>query len=228
MFWSHYLGGCVTTSERERLHVGELVVGSMTPQPIAVEWSTTTISDALLVTNAQLDRAAFTPLYDRYFATMFRFCYYRLGDWQEAEDAASEVFTRALANLSRFQSDQHLDGFRCWLFAIARHVVTDRHRDVARHPAHSLDHAAGIFDGAPTPEEAALADESHRQVRLLLSRLKPAQRDLLELRLAGLKNAEIARILGRSHDAVRKEQSRIVQTLRLFVNLEAEQELSNG
>ena len=203
------------------------MVGSRTPRPIAVERSTTS-SDGLLVTNAQLDHAAFASLYDRYFATMFRFCYYRLGDWQEAEDAASEVFTRALANLSRFQSEQHLDGFRCWLFAIARHVVSDRHRDVTRHPSQPLDLAGELFDGAPTPEEAALADESHRQVRFLLSRLKPAQRDLLELRLAGLKNAEIARILGRSHDAVRKEQSRIVQTLRLFVNREAEQELSNG
>jgi DNA-directed RNA polymerase specialized sigma24 family protein len=41
--------------------------------------------------------------------------------------------------------------------------------------------------------------------------------------LAGLKNAEIARILGRSHDAIRKEQSRIVKTLRVLVGQQAEQ-----
>jgi DNA-directed RNA polymerase specialized sigma24 family protein len=60
-----------------------------------------------------------------------------------------------------------------------------------------------------------------------MNQLKPDQRELLELRLAGLKNAEIARILGRSHDAIRKEQSRIVKSLRILVGQQAEQGVLN-
>ena len=36
-------------------------------------------------------------------------------------------------------------------------------------------------------------------------------------RLVGLNDAQIARVLGRSHDAVRKEQSRSIKALRSFV-----------
>jgi RNA polymerase sigma-70 factor, ECF subfamily len=203
-------------------------MGRTVPQPETVGQPGVISPDACLVRAAQDDPSAFAALYDRYFDTMFRFCFYRLRDWQDAEDAASQVFANALANLSGFRAGRHPDGFRCWLFVIARHVVTDRHRDVARHPVAGLEWAAGIRDTAPDPEELAVAADSHRQVLSLLSRLKPAQRDLLELRLAGLKNAEIARILGRSHDAIRKEQSRIVQQLRGLVEDQTAREAANG
>jgi len=53
----------------------------------------------------------------------------------------------------------------------------------------------------------------------LLSRLPEKQRELLELRLAGLTAVEIARVLGWSHGAVRKAESRAIQTLRGQVNV---------
>jgi RNA polymerase sigma-70 factor (ECF subfamily) len=191
------------------------------------EWSTSTTSDDLLVLRAQDNHAAFAPLYDRYFDDIFRFCYYRLGNWQEAEDATGDIFANALAGLGRYRAGDLPGSFRSWLFAIARNAVADRHRSNARHPSDSLDVAAEILDGAPTPEEAALKSDNHQHVLHLLAQLKPAQRDLLQLRLAGLRNAEIAGILGRSHDAVRKEQSRIVQALRLL-ECDPDPEVPNG
>lgn len=174
------------------------------------------LTDAWLVARARGDRAAFAPLYDRYFGPVFRFCFYRVGDWQEAEDATADIFANVLAGLPRFQSGDRDDGFRCWLFTIARNVVANRRRG-QRFDA-PLAAAADLPDAAPSPEEAAFADDDHRLVRSLLARLKPDQRDLLELRLAGLNDAEIARVLGRSRDAVRKEQSRTIQLLRSLIN----------
>jgi RNA polymerase sigma-70 factor (ECF subfamily) len=175
------------------------------------------VSDAALLAHARHDRAAFAPLYDRYFDPIFRFCFYRLGDWQEAEDAAADVFAKALGGLGRVRIDDREDGFRCWLFTIARHVVANRRRAHARHPEQSLDTTHSLLDATPTPEEIALAADDHRFLHALLAQLKPDQRDLLELRLAGLNDAQIARVLGRSHDAVRKEQSRTIRTLRGLV-----------
>ena len=175
------------------------------------------VPDAVLIAHAQHDRLAFAPLYQRYFDPIFRFCYYRLGDWQEAEDAASDIFANAIANLTRFRAGDREDGFRCWLFTIARNGVSNRRRDRIRHPRQSLDAAAEMVDQAVTPEEAAIAADDHRLVHALLARLRPAQRELLELRLVGLNDAQIARILGRSHDAVRKEQSRTMSALRSIV-----------
>ena len=198
-------------------------MGAPVPQATADGQPASACSDAMLVAAAQRDINAFDALYGRYLDAVLRFCFYRLGDWEQAEDAASDVFVRVLSNLAHFEPGRHDEGFRCWLFTIARHVVTDRHRDQTRHPVDPLDFALTVRDAMPTPEEAAIATDDHQYVRALMNQLKPDQRDLLELRLAGLKNAEIAHILGRSHDAIRKEQSRIVKSLRALVGQQAEQ-----
>jgi RNA polymerase sigma-70 factor (ECF subfamily) len=53
-----------------------------------------------------------------------------------------------------------------------------------------------------------------RTIRALLALLSSDQREILELRLTGLTDAEIARVLGRSHGAVRMSQHRAVARLR--------------
>ena len=66
------------------------------------------------------------------------------------------------------------------------------------------------------------AGEDNRNVArmaLLLAGLPADQRELLELRLAGLTAVEIARVLGRSHDAVRKAESRAIRMLRDQANI---------
>jgi len=80
------------------------------------ERSGASIPDDDLVVDAQRHPAAFAPLFDRYWDQVFRFCYYRLGDWQEAEDAAGQVFVSALDGLRRYRPAQREDSFRCWLF----------------------------------------------------------------------------------------------------------------
>jgi RNA polymerase sigma-70 factor, ECF subfamily len=195
----------------------EFGMRSAAPQSIATSTPGSDLPDAILVARAQHDRRAVEPLYHRYFDAVFRFCFYRLGDWQDAEDATGDIFAKVIANLERFREDGREDAFRCWLFTIARNVVSNRRRDQVRHPIASLDGADQLHDDAPTPEEAALAADDHSIVRALLARLSPSQRDLLELRLIGLNDKEIARVLDRSHDAVRKEQSRTIRALRDFL-----------
>jgi RNA polymerase sigma-70 factor, ECF subfamily len=172
------------------------------------------VSDVILVTAAQADRAVFAFLFDRYWDPIFRFCYHRLGDWAEAEDAASQVFANALAALSRFRAGETVDTVRPWLFSIAYRVVANIHRRHARHPTQPLETATGRADRAPSPEELALAADDHLRLHMLLAQLPAEQRELLELRLAGLNAVEIAQVLGRSHDAIRKAESRAVGTLR--------------
>ena len=68
-------------------------------------------AEALLVARAQRDPAAFAPLYEAYFDAVYRYCYHRLGDWSAAEDAASLVFTNALAALPRFRTNVRSGSF---------------------------------------------------------------------------------------------------------------------
>ncbi|MCO5221408.1 MAG: sigma-70 family RNA polymerase sigma factor [Thermomicrobiales bacterium] len=165
--------------------------------------------DEQLVQVAQRDPSAFAPLYRRYVGPIYAFAYQRLGTRELAEDATSQVFVQALAALPGYRAGT----FRAWLYAIARNVVTDLHR--AR-PVDSLDERMATAD--PTPDEVFFALDREIDLRALLARLTPEQRDVVELRLAGLNGPEIAHALDRSPGAVRALQFRAYQQLRTMLD----------
>ena len=180
-------------------------------------------SDAELVAMAQRDRRAFALLYARYLDPIHRYCYRRLGSREAAEDATSLVFAKALSALPHYRDTS----FRGWLFTIAHHVIIDRYRDT--HPEQSLEDATEVLDDALSPEELAIAADERRSVRALLARLPEHQRRVVELRLAGLTGAEIARILGRSPANVDVTQYRAVTRLRVLLGLASGmQEVTHG
>jgi RNA polymerase sigma-70 factor (ECF subfamily) len=166
--------------------------------------------DARLVALANSDPRAFAPLYARYFDPVYRYCYRRLGHPEAAADATSHVFAKALAALPGYREDA--PSFRSWLFAIAHNVITDDLR--ARRPVAPIDAAAYVAATGPSPEEAVLTDEAGCTVHRLLAQLPPDQRQILELRLAGLTGPEIAAALGRSLGAVKIAQVRAFARLR--------------
>jgi RNA polymerase sigma-70 factor (ECF subfamily) len=59
-----------------------------------------------------------------------------------------------------------------------------------------------------------LREEERRSLRALLDRLTPDQREVVELRLAGLKAVEIAATVGKDRNAVDALQFRAVARLR--------------
>jgi RNA polymerase sigma factor (sigma-70 family) len=167
--------------------------------------------DAELVARARRDRRAFAALYDRYLDAVYRYCYVRLGNREAAEDATSLVFTKAMDGLPGLRGGT----FRSWLFAIAHNAVADAHR--AARPVEALDAAAALADPNPEPDEWALRDDAGRAVREALRGLSPDQRDVVELRLAGLTGPEIANALGKSHAAIRITQFRAFARLRTLL-----------
>ncbi|HEU0114610.1 MAG TPA: sigma-70 family RNA polymerase sigma factor [Thermomicrobiales bacterium] len=177
------------------------------------------LNDSTLLALAKQDRQAFAALYRRYVDAVYRYCERCLGDREAAEDAVSLTFTKALAALPRCRDD----AFRPWLFTIAHNVIVDMVRK--RPPAWPLAAADRLADQAPdrSPEAWALAADDARTIRALLAQLPPDQRELLELRLAGLTDAEIARVLGRSHGAVRTSQCRALARLRALVGAAIEE-----
>jgi RNA polymerase sigma-70 factor, ECF subfamily len=166
--------------------------------------------DARLVALAKSDPRAFAPLYARYFDPVYRYCYRRLGHPEAAADATSHVFAKALAALPSYREDA--PSFRSWLFAIAHNVIADDLR--ARRPVAPIEEAAYISATGPSPEDEVLTGETGRTVHTLLAQLPPDQRQILELRLAGLTGPEIAAALGRSLGAVKIAQVRAFARLR--------------
>jgi RNA polymerase sigma factor (sigma-70 family) len=70
-------------------------------------------------------------------------------------------------------------------------------------------------DDGPTPEEQVVQDERELHARRLLSELGEEQREILSLRFAAeLTYAEIAAVIGKREEAVKKIAYRTLQLLR--------------
>ena len=172
--------------------------------------------DRELLAAAQATPVGFDLLFERYGDPVLNYCYYRLGTWEEAEDAAQQVFANAFAAIGRFRDRDSGSGgsVRSWLFTIAHHEVANRRRAVTRHPNTPLDAISDLIDPGPSPEELAVAADRQGRVLGLISQLSRDQRQTVELRLAGLNDREIATVLGKSPGAVRVTQTRAIARLR--------------
>jgi RNA polymerase sigma factor (sigma-70 family) len=174
------------------------------------------MSDRTLVADAADDPCAFDALFTRYWDAVYRYCFSRLGSREDAEDAAIQILAKVHAGLGRF-SDAH-DSFRSWLFTIAHNEVANRRRHADRHSEVPLEYAEGISDPAPSPEEHAIAAGEIEETRRTLAQLTQRPRQVMELRLAGLTDREIASVLEIGHDAVRQAQSRGLAQLRIAMS----------
>lgn len=178
------------------------------------------------------DPRAFAPVYEAYFPLVHAYCLRRLRDPERAADATSQVFVNVIQSLSRFRPNPDRPGasFRSWLFSIAHNVVIDVVRRTSRQQSRERDLAETggdddaippadrIADDAMTPEEWVLAAESRVELANLLATLPERQRAIVEFRLAGLSNAEIAEALTISYSAVRSAQYRAFVELRRLLD----------
>src|SRR5437764_13712202 len=83
-----------------------------------------------LVEAAQQDRACFGAVYERYFELVYGYVARRVNDRGAAEDLTSEVFRKALANLTRFKWTG--EPFGAWLIRIASKLIADRAKRAGR------------------------------------------------------------------------------------------------
>ncbi len=155
---------------------------------------------------------AFTAFYRENLDDVFRYCFFRLGTREAAEDVTSEIFAKALTSFDTYRGK---GSRRSWLFSIAHNAVIDAHR--RKRPLVSLDGLDEIEDDHDSPETVALNATEQGEVRALLRQLPDTQRQILELRLAGLTGAEIADVLGRTHGSVKIAQVRAYRTLRVLL-----------
>lgn len=173
--------------------------------------------EATLVQAAQNHPAGFQPLYERWVTPVYRYLLSRLASPAEAEDLTSQVFLKALEELPRYH---HRGRFAAWLFTIARNLLTDRYRRSGREQP--LEGAAGLTVPADLLSGLIQSDQV-RHLRELILALPLADQELLRLRYtAGLSYAEMAHLLGRSEEAVKKS------TYRLLARLHSQLETSHG
>lgn len=160
-----------------------------------------------LVRAAQVDARAFEALYLRYVKQVYRYLYSRIGSQADAEDATAQTFLSALEAFPRYRHEGY---FGAWLFAIARRKAVDYFRQ--RGCAQFLPDDLPALD--PDLLQQAMRSERLRELQALLRELDEDEQELLRLRYAArLSFGEIARLMERKEDALKKSLYRLLDRL---------------
>jgi RNA polymerase sigma factor (sigma-70 family) len=113
-----------------------------------------------------------------------------LGNHADAEDAVQDVFIELWKHAGRF--DPTMAAEITFVTTVARRRLIDRHRRQARRPE-AVPLAAEPTDAARSETEHLETVEEGRRARELLNRLRPEQRQVLELSFdEGMSQQEIA------------------------------------
>lgn len=154
-------------------------------------------------------------LYDRFGPAIFAYVRLYTSSREDAEDLTLEVFTTALEqnNLAHLSESEQL----AWLRRVAHNRFIDRYRRTTRHPVVELGKVVDrlFADETANPEEIMLQHETYAQLHQAVQALPQLQQQLLRMRYGnGLRFAEIAVLLDKREDALRKLLSRTLAALR--------------
>lgn len=143
---------------------------------------------ALMLRVQRDEPEAFAELVARYWTTLFGRFYRQLGDRQEAEDLAQDVFLRLYRSRQRYRAQAK---FTTWLFHIASNVTRNALRTRKRRPCVPLGtltgpeveswSTVGKRGGLESPTRPLERAEMAGVVRSAVARLGRRQRQALEL-----------------------------------------------
>lgn len=153
-------------------------------------------SDAELIAASLSEGGEFSVVFDRHFATVFKYVARRIGT-DAAGDVTSEVFVRAFEARDRY--DLSRSSARPWLYGIASNLVRDhlrrqRRRSRAYLRVASLEEAASeaVINDAEARASAVLMAP---KINAALGKLNPKDREVLLLFALGeLTYEEIAEV----------------------------------
>ena len=130
------------------------------------------------------DRDAFNEIVMKYQTQVFNIAYSVLSDYDDASDAAQEVFIKIYRSIASFKGQS---SFSTWLYRICVNVCNDILRKRQRRgPSVSLDAeeedkgaAAELVSELPTPEQSAEQNERQRIVREAIAGLNEEYRAVI-------------------------------------------------
>ncbi|CAA9589639.1 MAG: RNA polymerase sigma-70 factor [uncultured Thermomicrobiales bacterium] len=177
--------------------------------------------EALLARLASGDRAALSPLYDRYAGPVFALLLRIVADRAAAEDLLQEVFVRVWQRAGTYQIGRGRP--LTWTLGIAHNLAIDEVRRRRRRPqgvdereaGQAEDLLAGLPSAEASPEEQAWARQRRQQIGAALRQLPPAQRAIIELAyFEGYTQSQMAERLGEPLGTIKTRLRLGIQKLR--------------
>jgi RNA polymerase sigma-70 factor (ECF subfamily) len=170
------------------------------------------------------DKTAFDALVLRHKDKLYNLCYWFLGDGQEANDSAQEVFIKVFRSLKKFRFES---AFSTWLYRIAANTCKNRLKSSDFRQKTKMvrfDNPGEIEDGqyaeeiknkAPSPMVELEKKERMMLIQKAIAALPTDQSTVVVLRdIEGLSYEEVANITGINFGTVKSRLSRARHQLR--------------
>ena len=158
------------------------------------------------------DMTAFDELMIRYERQIYRLCYRFTSNADDARDLAQDVFVKAFEHLAGFRKESSL---KTWLYRIATNHCINH---VKTNTPHFVEVTETMRQTQSTAQFELETKEQREQFRLMVRKLPPKQRAILELRIhEQLSYEEIAKMSNRSVSTIKASVFFALEKLRKLV-----------
>jgi RNA polymerase sigma-70 factor (ECF subfamily) len=161
---------------------------------------------------------AFAELYEAHAVRVYRYARTLVGSGDDAEDITAQTFLRAWQAIGRYRWLGR--PFSSWLLTIAHNLAVDhvRSNQNGNQNGNEPVETQPTEKTAHNPEEVCQLHVETERLRSAITRLKPTEREVVLLRFVDdLSYDEVARMLGKTVNAVRVIQYRALCNLRRIV-----------
>ncbi len=159
-------------------------------------------SDQTLMTKVRDDdRRAFEILYDRHKGKILSYLYYQSKDLNVAEELAQETFLRVFRYRKQFDENKN---FKSWMYTIARNLMMDYFRKKKELLVEEGEIENTLSDEGLGDSEIILIGKSEEEMlKGALAKLPSSQKEALTLWMDDLSYEEMAKITGKSLQAMK-------------------------
>lgn len=164
-----------------------------------------------------------STIYKDYMADIYRYCFARLGNKEQAEDITAETFLALVGT----KDTSSIENIKLWLIGVARNKLIDKYRKAEKKLTTDTDIEiveAAITDEVGTLEEIQIEAELLEEIKKELLNLDETTREILVLKhWEDLKFGEIAEIFAVSENTVKTKYYRGLETLKNNIEQKSQQ-----
>jgi RNA polymerase sigma-70 factor (ECF subfamily) len=172
------------------------------------------------------DKEAFIKVYDKNVKDIHRFVYFKIGNYEEANDITSMIFLKAWNHIQN-NSLEDSKTLRALLYKVARNTIIDYYRENKNKITTSLDdedHKIEIIDESRDPQEKLDEEANLELIKRKLPLLKDEYREVIIMKFINdLTLEEMADISGKTRGNIRVLLHRALNALRELVEAESEE-----
>lgn len=163
-----------------------------------------------LIESLGLNAEGFQGIYVLWLTRVYQYVYVRVDNHHDADDLTSQVFLKAYQAFPRYKHRGH---FAAWLFTIARNEINMFYRGKGK--AELTRGVDGKQDPVQDLTSAVIHSGEIARLKQAIRSLPADEQNLIHLRyVAEMKFADMALVLGRKEDTVKKTLYRLQTRLQ--------------